>query len=141
VPVMADWDATIGPPPAAVRAEDVAAAFAGRGLVAPPSYAAFAAAFGGRAFKTGHNYVRPAPGGEPVHLGPIFHYAPAPSEELGPDLVPIGAPLFNAVICLDYRDGRQPPSVVIYDFDAIPGREVQPLAPSFEALLDAVGPR
>lgn len=148
--MLVPWDPHSGTVPEPVPVHVVEAAFATRGLIAPASYARFAAGHGGKRFASGGHRIRALQTGEPVGLGTIYHYderqprnlATAEwayhADELDGRLVPIGATNFSGLLCLDCG-GSGDPKVAIHDFEAHPGREVMLIAVDFEDLLARVG--
>lgn len=138
--------------PAVVAPAAVESRFAERGYAPPPSYVAFAAANGGTSFPSSRRYVRNLDTEEAVGVMTVYHYDrdffrssvddvwEQTDRQLPSGLVPIASTEFGGQICLDYRSARAEPTVVLYDYEAIPGREVGRLAASFDAFLAAIGP-
>jgi hypothetical protein len=139
--------------PVAVAPAVVEARFAQRGYTPPPAYVAFAVANGGTSFPSAFRYVRNKDTGEVIGVMTVYHYDGSffrssvddvweqTDPQLPHGLVPIASTEFGGQICLDYRGGRTSPSVVLYDFEAIPGEEVGRIADSFDAFLAEIGPK
>ncbi|QAY75999.1 SMI1/KNR4 family protein [Sphingosinicella sp. BN140058] len=149
---MLPWDAADGPAPAPVPPGTIVRDLAARGVAAPPGYAEYAAANGGKRFPSGRNFVRGKMGGEPIGLATVLHFDPRQprrwaadiweqtEDELGPKLIPIATTYHAGLVCLDYRRGESP-GVVSFDFEAMAGRKILVLADSFEDFLFRIGPR
>ena len=138
--------------PASAAPAVVEARFAARGHAPPPSYVAFAVANGGTSFPSARRYVRNQDTGETIGVMTVYHYDTAyflssvddvwaqTDKQLPRGLVPIASTEFGGQICLDYRDKPAEPAVVLYDYEADPGKEIGFIADNFEAFLAAIGP-
>jgi hypothetical protein len=141
-----------GAAPAAAQ-EQVAVLFQRESGAAPPAgYAAFAAQFGGTRFPSNRRYIRNPETGEDVGVGTVYHYDARIVQYFVQDvwsqtrpqlpfgLVPFASSEFGGEVCFDYRAGpiAQPP-VVLYDYEAVPGREVTRLADDFRSFLARIG--
>lgn len=122
------------------------------GVVPPPGYAAFAARHGGTRFPSDRRYVLNPETGEHVGIGTVYHYDPKvalysvqdiwaqTASQLPAELVPFASSEFGGEICFDYRAGKAAdPAVVLFDYEAAPGREITRLAASFDKFINAVG--
>ena len=141
-----------GRSPGAVDPRIVERKVEARGHRAPPSYVAFAVVNGGKRFPSSSRFIRNGDTGEVVGITTIYHYDPElplysvddvwaqTQGQVPAGLLPIASTEFSGEVCLDYRSGGVDPSVVLYDYEAAPGREITGIAADFDAFLAAIGP-
>lgn len=150
--VPVDFDG--GRTPAPITQSAIAAAFGGRGVTPPADYVTFATANGGKRWPSADRFVEREDTGEVIALGTVYHYdaglplysvqdvwAQTRPQLPDPLLVPIASTAHGGLICLDYRQDRANPAVVVYDFEAIPGEEIGRIADDFDAFLAEIGPQ
>lgn len=137
--------------PAATQAQVVEVFRSHNGAPPPASYADFAADYGGTRFPSGRRYILNRNTGEQVGIGTAYHYDARIAQysvqdiwaqtkgQLPTGLVPIASSEFGGEICLDYRSGAtENPAVVLFDYEAVPGREVTLLADNFSEFLSGI---
>lgn len=150
---MVPVDFEQGRAPAIISEAVINTKIANQGYQPPASYVAFAIKNGGKRFPSSHRYIRNVDSGETVGVTTIYHYdATLPmysvddiwsqtKAELPAGLVPIASSEFAGEICLDFRMSKDRPAVVLYDYEAAPGKEIGKLANSFDDFLSQIGPR
>lgn len=138
--------------PAAAEAQVVETFQRESGAPPPKGYSDFAARLGGTRFPSDRRYIRNPETGEDVGVGTIYHFDSRVVQysvldiwtqtrsQLPTGLVPFASAEFGGEICFDYRTGPvAEPAVVLFDYEAVSGREVTQLAEDFELFLSAIG--
>ena len=138
--------------PAAAEAQVIEIFQRESGAPPPNGYSDFAARLGGTRFPSAWRYIYNPETGEDVGVGTIYHFDTRVRQYSVPDiwaqtrsqlptgLVPFATAEFGGEICFDYRAGPiAEPAVVLFDYEAVPGREVTRLAENFEQFLSRIG--
>lgn len=137
--------------PAATQSDIVEIFRRYNGATPPAGYADFAASYGGTRFPSGRRYIFNRDTGEQVGVGTVYHYDARVAQysvqdiwaqtkgQLPAGLVPVASSEFGGEICFDYRVGAaENPAVVLFDYEAMQGREVTRLADNFSSFLSGI---